>query len=134
MLEISVIRDKRIMKSSLYKTAMLGTLLACLCALQARGYEAGSSQRELRSLSGHVISSESAPLYKAVVYLKDTKTLAIKTYISDADGSFRFPALSPNVDYEVYAEYQGGHSDTKTISAFDNRKQVNVTLKIRSKK
>jgi hypothetical protein len=36
------------------------------------------------------------------------------------------------VDYEVYAESHGARSDTKTISAFDNRKQVNITLKLRS--
>jgi hypothetical protein len=67
-----------------------------------------------------------------VVHLKNTRTLAIKTYITEPDGSYRFSALSPNVDYELYAEYQGGHSDTKTLSAFDNRKQVTMTLKIKA--
>jgi Carboxypeptidase regulatory-like domain len=88
---------------------------------------------QLRTLTGHVFSSESQPAEKAIVYLKDTKTLMVKTYITDADGSYRFPALSPNVDYEVYADYQGGRSDTKTLSAFDNRKQVTITLRIHAK-
>jgi hypothetical protein len=57
----------------------------------------------------------------------------IKTYITDPDGSYRFPTLSPNVDYEVFAEYQGARSDTKTLSAFDNRKQVDITLRIKAK-
>jgi protocatechuate 3,4-dioxygenase beta subunit len=88
---------------------------------------------QLRTLTGHVFSSENQPVQKAIVYLKDTKTLMVKTYITDPDGSYRFPALSPNVDYEVYADYQGGRSDTKTLSAFDNRKQVTITLRIHAK-
>ncbi|HLJ89162.1 MAG TPA: carboxypeptidase-like regulatory domain-containing protein [Candidatus Angelobacter sp.] len=86
---------------------------------------------EPRVLTGHVRTGNDEPLPKAVVYLKNTKTLVIKTYITDADGSYRFPALSSNDDYEVYAEFQGTRSDTKTLSAFDNRKQLTVTLRIR---
>jgi Carboxypeptidase regulatory-like domain len=102
-------------------------LAAALAHAQGRGAQGA------RALSGHVISSANQPLHGAVVYLKNTKTLAIKTYISEPDGSYRFSALSPNVDYEVYADYQGAHSDTKTLSAFDNRKQVEITLRIRGK-
>jgi len=75
----------------------------------------------------------SKPLQKAIVYLKNTKTLAIKTYISEADGAFRFSGLAPNIDYEVYAEHEGGRSDAKTLSGFDSRREVNVTLKIKGK-
>jgi hypothetical protein len=88
---------------------------------------------QLRTLTGHVLSRENQPIGKAIVYLKNTKTLMIKTYITDPDGSYRFPALSPVVDYEVFAESEGAHSDTKTLSAFDNRKQVEITLRIRAK-
>ena len=84
-------------------------------------------------LSGHVLGSHDEPLQKAIVYLKNTKTLAIKTYITEPDGSYRFPALAANVDYEVYAELQGARSDTKTLSGFDTRKQATITLKIKAK-
>ena len=84
-----------------------------------------------RSLIGHVLDRQDQPVTEAVVYLKNTKTLAIRTYISDPDGSYHFPALSPNIDYEIYAEFKGAHSDTKTLSAFDNRKQINITLRIK---
>jgi len=92
------------------------------------------SRSDLRMLTGHVLSSQDEPLQKAIVYLKNTKSLAVKTYISESDGSYRFPALSPNVDYEVFAEYHGARSDTKTLSAFDNRKQLTVTLRIHNSK
>lgn len=121
------------MKKSVYGWAvLLGILAATLGLVQTRA-ESGGPQEALRSLTGHVISSQNQPVQKAIVYLKNTKSLVIKTYITEADGSYRFPALSPNVDYEVYADYQGSRSDTKTLSAFDNKKQVNITLKLHSK-
>jgi len=35
-----------------------------------------------------------------------------------------------NVDYEVSAQYKGHKSDTKTVSQFDNRQQLNLNLRI----
>ncbi|HEX3155799.1 MAG TPA: carboxypeptidase-like regulatory domain-containing protein [Candidatus Angelobacter sp.] len=90
-------------------------------------------QGEARTLIGHVLDDREQPLPKAIVYLKNTKNLAIKTYISEPDGTFRFSGLAPNIDYEVYAEHQGSRSDPKTLSGFDSRRQVNMTLKIKGK-
>lgn len=100
----------------------------------SRGLAQKDSRSDLRTLTGHVLSSQDEPLQKAIVYLKNTKNLAVKTYISETDGSYRFPALSPNVDYELFAEYHGARSDTKTLSAFDTRKQLTVTLRIHNSK
>jgi hypothetical protein len=97
-----------------------------------RAAEPQRSGPQQRSLIGHVVTHKDVPIEKAIVYLKNTKTLQVTTYISEADGSYRFPFLSPNVDYEVYAEHNGARSDTKTLSGFDNRKQLNVTLRIHS--
>jgi Carboxypeptidase regulatory-like domain len=102
--------------------------LACFVP-NAQGQKRETAQ--VRTLTGHVFNRQDQPVTKAIVYLKNTKTLAIKTYISEPDGTYHFPALSPNVDYEIYAEFQGARSDTKTLSAFDNRKQVNITLHIK---
>jgi hypothetical protein len=94
--------------------------------LQRRGTE-----NEPRTVIGHVMNRQDQPVQKAIVYLKNTKTLAIKTYISEADGSYRFSGLTSNVDFEIYAEHEGARSDTKTVSSFDSRKQVNITLRIK---
>lgn len=90
-------------------------------------------QAEARTLVGRVVDDREQPLQKAIVYLKNTKNLAIKTYISEPDGTFRFSGLAPNIDYEVYAEHEGARSDSKTLSGFDSRRQVSVTLKIKGK-
>lgn len=84
-----------------------------------------------RGVSGRVLNAEGLPLEKAVVYLKDTKSLAIRSYITQEDGTFRFNALSPNVDYEIYADYEGARSQVKTLGAFDERAQPQFTLKIK---
>jgi hypothetical protein len=83
-----------------------------------------------RTLQGQVMKSGDAPLPGAVVYLKNTKTLAIRTFVSDDKGNYRFASLSPNVDYEIYAEYKGAKSDTKTLSAFDSRPTATINLKV----
>ena len=113
------------------KNGLTLAAIAFFLAALSLGYaEPKDPQDRSRTLIGHVFNKQDQPLQKAVVYLKNTKTLAVKTYISDDDGSYRFPALSPNVDYEVYAEFSGARSDTKTVSAFDSRKQFNITLRI----
>ena len=106
--------------------------LACLPAASSV-VQRDHSRDETRTLTGRVFSSADQPVQKAIVYLKNTKSLAVRTYISDVDGSYHFPALAPNVDYEVYAEFNGTRSDTKTLSAFDDRKIFNVTLRLHSK-
>lgn len=83
-----------------------------------------------RLLTGQVVDKSEAAVPNAVVYLKNTKTLAVKTFIADTNGQYRFPALSPNVDYEVYAEHNGKKSDTKTLSSFDSRERAQINLKL----
>jgi hypothetical protein len=119
-------------------TAMAAILLAAaaLLAVPTAGAAAvfqPGGQSEVRALVGRVVDDREQPLQKAIVYLKNTKNLAIKTYISEPDGTFRFSGLAPNIDYEVYAEHDGARSDSKTLSGFDSRRQVSMTLKIKGK-
>jgi len=118
-------------------TAVTAFLVAsgALCAVPAARASAPvqGSRSEARTLVGRVVNAQEAPVQKAIVYLKNAKTLAIKTYISESDGSYRFPGLAANVDYEVYAEHEGARSPVKTLSGLDNRKQANITLKLSGK-
>jgi|SRR5208282_3473611 carboxypeptidase family protein len=83
-----------------------------------------------RLLFGKVLDPRDNPLPDAVVYLTNTRTRAVKTYIVNSDGTYRFPALSTATDYEVYAQYKGHKSDTKSLSQFDDRSQIYIDLKI----
>jgi len=83
-----------------------------------------------RLLFGKVLDPQDNPVPDAVVYVTNTRTRAIKTYIVGKDGSYRFPALSSAIDYEVYAQFNGKKSDTKSVSQFDDRSQVYLVLKV----
>ena len=83
-----------------------------------------------RMLTGKVLDRGDNPLVDSVVYLANTRTRAVKSYIVGADGAYHFPELSPNIDYEVYAQYKGRKSDTKAVSQFDDRSQVYLDLKL----
>lgn len=83
-----------------------------------------------RLVFGKVLDSQDNPLPDAIVYVTNTRTRAVKTYIVSTDGTYRFPALSTAVDYEVYAQYKGKKSDTKSVSQFDDRPQVYLDLKV----
>jgi hypothetical protein len=112
------------------KKALVVALMLVLVSLAASGEPFEKKGDSGRVLLGKVVDRQDNPLPNAVVYLTDTRTRAVKTYIVGQDGTYRFPSLSPNIDYEVYAQYNGRKSDTKTVSQFDNRPQVNINLKI----
>ncbi len=58
----------------------------------------------------------------------------MKTYISDRSGEYRFSGLDPNVDYEVHAESESMTSNTRTVSSFDSRKDIVISLKLDKEK
>ena len=118
----------RYSKFALGMAVGLGAVLAVAPRLSAQTQVA--EKERVKNVTGTVMDKGEKPLGGAVVYLKNTKTLAVKSFISQDNGEFRFNALSPNVDYEVYAEFNGARSSTKTISSFDSKMNVAMTLKI----
>ena len=74
-----------------------------------------------KMLTGMVTDKADHVISGAVVYLKNSKTLVVKSYITQEDGKYRFPQLALNTDYEVWAEKDGKKSDTKGVSQFDDR-------------
>lgn len=109
------------------RVAMAGLLGLTLLAVPSIAKE---REAPGRLLVGKVMDRRDNPLPNAIVYVTDTRTHAVKTYIVGSDGTFRFPALAANVDYDVYAQVNGKASDTKRVSQFDDRKVINVELKI----
>jgi carboxypeptidase family protein len=92
----------------------------------------GSKQPKPTSkmLTGTVTDKGDKPITAAVVYLKNIKTLSVKSFFTEPNGSYRFPQLALNTDYEVYAEKDGKKSATKTISQFDDRYTPTINLQI----
>ena len=102
-------------------------------AAPAQLFGRDTKKDKTRLLTGKVLDSGDNPLPNAVVYLTNTRTRSVKTYIVGPDGTYRFPALQPSIDYEVYAQYNNRKSHTKTVSQFDDREQVYISLKIDTK-
>jgi hypothetical protein len=87
----------------------------------------------VRSVEGSVTGSGGAVVEGAVVQLKNTKTLQVRSFITQKDGKYHFQGLSTNADYELKAVLGEQSSKTKTLSSFDSRKTATIDLKIESK-
>lgn len=92
-----------------------------------------AEQNMLKSLVGEVVNEQGSKLSQAVIHLKNKKTLEVKTRISDAEGKYSFRGLDREADYEVHAEYQGGASNKKNVSSFDDRDEIYLVLEIPTK-
>jgi hypothetical protein len=92
------------------------------------------AQGDMRSVRGTVVDKDESPLPSAIVHVKNTRTMDVRTYITDSSGTFRFSGLDPNVDYELHAEHDNLTSNTRTISSFDTRKEIVVPLKVDKEK
>lgn len=108
---------------------LLGLCLSLLpLAAQKKKDESGA-----RTVQGNVTSADNSPVNGAVVQLKNTKTLQIRSFITKEDGAYYFNGLSPDIDYELKADYQGASSGSKTLSSFDDRKQAIINLQLKKK-
>jgi uncharacterized protein with FMN-binding domain len=113
--------------SHLRAVAVVAILVALVAAAPVFGKDKAPTTR---AVMGHVTGNGDVPLADAVVYLTNTKTADIRTFITDKEGAYHFSALALNVDYQIYAKLKDHKSDTKTLSQFDNRSQVIVNLHI----
>jgi len=139
---VGIRRHENFMKNPILTLAVAASLLVMFSAsvfstvvLAAPPPQFGRSPKrdKTRLLTGKVLDGSDNPLPNAVVYLTNTQSRSVKTYIVGPDGAYRFPALQPTVDYEVYAQYNNRKSGTKTVSQFDDRPQVYISLKIDTK-
>lgn len=117
------------MRNIILLAALIGLLLPAAAVAQDKKREA-----QLRTVRGVVVDKEEIELPGGVVYLKNTKTQTVKTYIAEEKGEYRFSGLDPNVDYEIHAEKEGMTSTKRTVSSFDSRKDIVVNLKVDKKK
>ena len=115
------------------KTFWLALLVVCLLGAPTT-FAQKKKAETTRSVQGTVTVADDSPVDGAVVQLKNTKTLQVRSFITKDDGTYHFYDLSPDIDYELKADYQGASSSTKTLSSFDSRRQTTLNLKLNPKK
>ena len=117
----------------------LAVLLAFVCSIGLLAQDEPKTRKEkreeaaLRSVEGIVTSADSSPAVGAVVQLKDSRTLEIRSFITQDGGSYHFSGLRSDIDYQLKADFNGMTSGWKTLSVFDSRKVALVNLKAEKK-
>lgn len=116
-------------KQFIHKAAVL---LGCLAVAATFTVVTPSvlAQSAMRTVQGRILDKDGGALKGATVFLKDSHSLSVRSYIAGDDGGYRFGQLSPNNDYQLWAESDGRKSGVKTISSFDSKQQVTLDLKI----
>jgi hypothetical protein len=107
--------------------------LAVFLLVLATGAASAQSKAQ-KVLEGKVLGSGDGPLANAIVYLQSSKDNSIRSFISTDDGSYRFGQISPDIDYQVWAQYKNIKSGTKTVSSFDSRKTIVIDFHIKTDK
>ena len=106
-------------------------LLLCMIGMFAQNKKNLNEDTNTRSVQGVVTDASGKPVSGAVVQLKDTKTLQIRSFITQDDGSYHFAGLNTNTEYELKADHDGATSGSKALSVFDSRKTAIINLKLK---
>ncbi len=108
--------------------------LALVFVAAAAFAQSSKHDSQLKTVRGVVIDKSENPVPAGVVFLKNTRTNQVRSYIADNSGNFRFSGLDPNADYELHAEKDGAKSQTRNISSFESRLDIVANLKLERKK
>jgi hypothetical protein len=113
-------------------------LTAALIAVPA--YSQGKSRAErkaeasLRSVTGAVTGADGMPAVGAVVQIKDMRTLQVRSFIIQGDGTYHFYELKADVDYQLSAHSGDTTAAAKTLSVFYSRKEAILNFQLEAKK
>ena len=81
-------------------------LLSLLSILLLLAPAAFSQSRDTGAVRGVVTDDQGAPLPGVAVTISGVNLMGVRTFVTDANGEYRFPALPPG-EYKVKAELQG---------------------------
>jgi hypothetical protein len=113
---------------------MLKRLTVALLVLALATFAFGqkkSKEPQERSVSGIVTDASGNPVPGAIVQLKNTKTLQVRSFIAKEMGDYYFQGLATDADYEVKANFNGQSSGPKILSLFDSHPEARINLQLK---
>jgi len=115
--------------------SILGLVLIFSAGLlaQKKSREERREEANSRSVQGAVTGPDDKPIVGAVVQLKDTRSLQVRSYITQDDGAYHFSGLKGDIDYQLTAKSGDTSAGPKTLSIFDNRKEAILNFKLDKK-
>ncbi len=106
--------------------------VAVLLAPAVSGQRNKNQDQNVRSVEGVVEDPLGNLVEGAVVQLKNTKTLQVRSFITQREGNYYFHGLSPDVEYELKAEYKDLSSPVRRLTVFDSRRKAIINLRLAS--
>jgi hypothetical protein len=106
-------------------------LVVMALATLAFGQGKKSKEPPVRSVTGTVTNEAGEAVPGAIVQMKNTKTLQVRSFITKEKGEFYFHDLATDVDFEFKAEWNGKSSNVRTLSTFDTHPSVVMNLQLK---
>jgi hypothetical protein len=83
-----------------------------------------------RVVEGSVSDADGKFIDGAVVFLKDMRTLQVRSFYTQKNGGYHFSGLKLDNDYEIEGKYNDMVSGWKRLSIYDTRKVPVINLKL----
>jgi hypothetical protein len=115
--------------------AVLAVAMVCAAPAFGQGKTRAERREEAsqRSVTGMITGVDDKPAVGAVVQLKDMRTLQIRSFITQTDGTYHFYELKNDIDYQLTARSGEAAGPMKTLSVFDTRKEAILNFKLEAK-
>ena len=111
-----------------------GALILCTGLLaQKPTKEERREEANSRNVQGLITGADEKPIGGAVVQLKDMRSLQVRSFITQDDGTYHFSGLKGDVEYQLTAKAGDASAGPKTLSIFDSRKEAIMNLKLDKK-
>ena len=115
--------------------SILGVALILCSGLlaQKKTKEERREEANSRTVQGLITGADEKPIVGAVVQLKDMRSLQIRSFITQDDGTYHFSGLKGDVEYQLTAKAGDASAGPKTLSIFDSRKEAILNFKLDKK-
>lgn len=111
----------------------IALLLSSGLLAQKKTKEERREEANSRTVQGLITGADEKPIVGAVVQLKDMRSLQVRSFITQDDGTYHFSGLKGDIEYQLTAKSGDASAGPKTLSIFDSRKEAILNFKLDKK-